>query len=81
MGVYIRDCSAVHARARAIELEKMTSPSPARPNTPSSVKLSTGRIVKKYQRLRARNSPLNDRFLGRRFLELVDLLLDALKYS
>ncbi len=40
----------------------MTSPSPARPKTtPSSAKLSAGRIVKKYQRLRARNSPLNDK--------------------
>ncbi len=55
MGVYIR--SELIAEKR--DIEKMTSPSPARPKTtPSSAKLSAGRIVKT---LRARNSPLNDK--------------------
>ncbi len=49
----------------------MTSPSPARPKTtPSSLKLSAGRVVKKYQRLRARSSPLNDKVKRRLLAKL-----------
>ncbi len=74
MGVYIivKDSLVVQCMPE-VELEK------------TSVKLSAGCIVKKHQRLKARNSPLNavDRttgFLdaGFIFLALVDLLLDAL---
>ena len=51
----------------------MTSPSPARSKTtPSSGKLSAGRIVKKYQRLRKTGLL----YLGFIFLELQ--LLDGL---
>ncbi len=51
----------------------MTSPSPARSKTtPSSMKLSAGRIVKKYQRLRKTGLL----YLGFIFLELQ--LLDGL---
>ncbi len=50
----------------------MTCLSPARPKIPSSVKLSTGRIVKKYQRLRARNSPLNDKVKRRLLAKLIE---------